>query len=350
MDSKKIRVLVAEDSTTVRELLVAMFNGENNIEVVGEAKNGIEAVQLTKRLKPDVITMDIQMPVMDGFAATKEIMIEQPTPIVIVSGHMDVREITVSMQALSAGALAVLPKPRGPGDADFQTKSRELIETIKAMSQVKVVRHWRERAVRAARVPSLPPPRHGVRCRAVAIGISTGGPGALHQILAVLPRDFPAPILVVQHITRGFVGGLAQWLNTVTSLKVKVAEDGEHLAPGTIYLAPDDRHLGVAKHDRVALSDAPHIKGFRPAVTHMFASVARAFGPAVVAVIMTGMGDDGVAGLEDVRVAGGRIVAQDEASSVVFGMPGAAIEAGFVDVVLPLAAIVQQLANQVYRE
>ena len=347
-----IRVLVAEDSITVQELLVALLDDDPEIEVVGTAKNGVEAVRLTGELLPDLITMDIQMPLMDGFRATKEIMIEQPTPIVIVTGRGDVREMTVSMQALSAGALAVLPKMKGPGSPAFEQQRSELLDTVKRMSQVKVVRHWRERAATPVPVGRIPRPARGVQREVVAIAISTGGPAALHQLLTGMPRDFPAPILVVQHITRGFVVGLVKWLDTVATLRVKVAEEAEPMEPGTVYLAPDDKHMGANRINggQISLVDGPPIGGFRPAGTYLFRSVAAAFGRAAVAVIMTGMGDDGVAGLEDVRKAGGRIVAQDEATSVVYGMPGAAVNAGLADVVLPLASIVEQLSHQVYDE
>ena len=343
-----IRVLVAEDSITVSNLLVAMLNTDPEIEVIGQAKNGIEAVVMTKRLKPDLVTMDIQMPLMDGFAATKEIMIESPTPIVIVSGHVDVREVTVTMQALRAGALAVLPKPVGPQAPDFEELSRQLLETVKAMSQVKVVRHRAKRPVSPpAPLPVLPPPRKGVGCAVVAIAISTGGPAALHTLLSGLPGDFPVPILVVQHITKGFVEGLAAWLNTGSSLRVKVAENGEQLVAHTMYIAPDDRHLGVSSKGTIMTSGAPPVRGFRPSGTFLFESVANVYGASAVAVIMTGMGNDGLDGLRAIRAAGGRIVAQDEETSVVFGMPGSAINAGLSDIVLPLAAIVVQLGNRV---
>ena len=184
----------------------------------------------------------------------------------------------------------------------------------------------------------------------MAIAISTGGPAALQKLLTSLPRDFPAPILVVQHIAEGFVAGLILWLDSVSSLRVKLAENGEKLQNSTVYLAADDRHLGVSKNGRISLSSKSPVRGFRPSGTFLFESVAAAFGKAAVCVVMTGMGEDGVAGLRAVQKAGGRIIAQDENTSVVFGMPAAAIESGLVDVVLPLAAIVNQLSTQVYHE
>ena len=347
---KKIGVLVVEDSPTARELLVEMLNDDPEIEVVGEAKNGAEAVALTKRLTPDLITMDIRMPVMDGLEATTEIMAEQPTPIVVVSGYLNQGEVTGSVQALSNGALAAVAKPTGPQDPDFEKRSQDFIRTVKTMSQVRVVRHLRKRGTASVPVRETPHRTSGVKPAVIAVTVSTGGPAALHELLSGLPRDFPTPIMVVQHMTPGFVGGLSHWLDAVSSLRVKIAEDGERLEPRTVYLAPENRHLGVSVSSVkcVALSDAPPIKGLRPAGTYLFASVAKVFGRAVVAVIMTGMGDDGVAGLRAVRQAGGRIVAQDDTSSVVFGMPAAAIDAGFADVVLPLSEIAGELASRVH--
>ncbi len=341
-----IRVLIAEDSSTVRELLRTIIAADARFEVVGLATNGKEAVQMAKALKPDIITMDIQMPVMDGFEASREIMTDAPTPIVIVSSHYDVREVTVSMQALSVGALAVHAKPLGPDDPSFVERTDEFLRTLYTMAQVRVVRHVQkyDRPI---------PPLTRIRpatgaCRAVAIAISTGGPAALRDMFHTLPEDYPVPVLVVQHMTRGFMEGLATWLNGVSTVRVKVAVQAERLQPRTVYLAPDDRHLGVtADGERVYLADDPPIKGFRPSGTYLFESVARAFGAHVVGVIMTGMGDDGVAGLQALHAAGAPIIAQDEESSVVFGMPSSAISAGLADVVLPLTAIVAQLSKQI---
>lgn len=343
-----IRVLIAEDSVTTRELLVAILRSDPGVEIVGEAKSGREAVEMTKRLRPDVITMDIRMPEMDGFEASRQIMVEAPTPIVIVSGSVDVHEIGVSMDALRAGALTVLSKPSGPEAPDFEENSRRFVDTIKAMSQVKVVRRWAEHA------PTEPPPRtpvtiarNGAPPRVVAIAASTGGPGALARILSELPGDFPLPVLVVQHITPGFVEGFAAWLNAAAFLRVKVAEDGEPLSARTVYIAPDDRHLGVRDASTISVANAPPVDGFRPSGTFLFESVARVFGSSAMAVILTGMGRDGVVGLRAVRQAGGRILAQDEASSVVFGMPGAAVSEGLADASLPLDTLAYRIRDLV---
>ncbi len=336
-----IRVLISDDSPTARTLIAQILSSDPEIQIIGEARDGLEAVKMTESLRPDLVTMDIRMPKMDGFQATKEIMTIAPTPIVIVSASRHTRDIQTTMQALQAGALTVLDKPIGPDSPHFAERAQQLVSTVKAMSQVKVVRHHRV----APRIEARPRPvRTGTRrARIVAIATSTGGPAALQSVLSELPTDFSVPILVVQHISHGFTLGLAAWLKTVCPLRVKVAEEGEHLAPGTVYIGPEDQHLGVTSRSTIALSTAPPIGGFRPSGTYLFESVAKHFGGSMVAVILTGMGEDGVLGLRAVREAGGQVIAQDEQSSIVFGMPGAAVKAGLVDDVLPLSEIASRL-------
>jgi two-component system chemotaxis response regulator CheB len=297
---------------------------------------------MTKELRPDIVTMDIRMPLMDGFEATKQIMVEVPTPIVIVSAHVDVREVEISMHALRAGALSVIAKPIGPNSPYFEDDRQHFLTTVKALSEVKVVRHWADRG--APERPAPEPRTHPAgQARVVAFAASTGGPGALCQVLSSLPGDFPLPILVVQHISHGFVSGFASWLATNIALRAKVAEPGEPLRPRTIYVAPDDRHLGVSDGRTLLVSSAPALGGFRPSASFLFESVARVFGRSALAVVLTGMGQDGLEGLHAVRRAGGQIFAQDERTSVVFGMPGAAVAAGLVDATLPLEFIARRI-------
>jgi len=340
-----IRVLLAEDSLTQRQLLVEILNADPEICVVGEAKNGAEGVSLARTLRPDVIVMDVHMPVMDGLAATKEIMVEVPTPIVLVSSSSSSLGVELALNAMRAGALLVVEKPDKPAAPDFHVRREQLVRMAKAMSQVKVVRHTAQQPSQAAPPPTLAVGRTPIRL--VAIAASTGGPAVLQRILGDLPRDFAVPVLVVQHIAAGFVQGLADWLNGSSLHPVKVAEHGEPLRPRVVYLAPDDRHLGVKAPGLIELSAAPTVNGFRPSGTHLFESTARLYGPALAAVILTGMGRDGVEGLKAVRAAGGTILAQDEASSVVFGMPGEAISAGLVDGVLGAVQIGARLAELV---
>ena len=340
-----IRVLIAEDSLTVRELLVAILEADPEIRIVGQARNGAEAVELAIRLKPDLVTMDIHMPVMDGFEATKEIMVHAPTPILIVSGSAEGREVELSMNAIRAGALMVVPKPQDPRSGGFDGARDGLLAMVKAMAEVKVVRRW----AHERRSQQTPPARRvkDAPVRAVAVTASTGGPAVLQRMLADLPRDFAAPILVVQHIATGFVGGLAEWLGASCNLRVKVAEHGEPLLSRTVFVAPDEAHLGVGPGERVVVADAPPVNGFRPSGTYLFASAARVYGPSLTAVILTGMGSDGVQGLREVKAAGGRVLAQDQASSVVYGMPGEAVAAGVVDTVLAAPQLGLYLAELV---
>ncbi len=349
-----LRVLIVDDSPTARGLLAGILGSDPEIQVVGEATNGVEAVQRTRELKPDLVTMDVRMPQMDGYAATKEIMIHSPTPIVIVTASLSARDVAATMRALEAGALTVLEKPVGSASPRFEEQARQLIATVKAMADVKVVRH--HRSSHGANV-GWPPSADRLsnrsaeggqatktrRARIIAIAASTGGPAALQSILSQLPANLPVPIVIVQHISRGFITGLATWLGTTCKLDVRVARDGEPLSPGAVYFAPEDRHLGVRGRTNLALSDEPPIGGFRPAGTFLFESVAKSFGSEMAAVILTGMGDDGVQGLRAVRAAGGTVIAQDEATSVVFGMPGVAIAEGLVDDVLPIEMIAGRL-------
>lgn len=338
-----IRVVVAEDSETQRALLVGILESDPEIEVVGQARDGAEAVATVLRLKPDVVTMDVHMPVTNGFQATQEIMVRSPTPIVIVSSTTSGEDVELSLNAVKAGALLILAKPDKPGSAAFEQRRREFLTMVKAMSRVKVVRRWATPAISHPTPPRAEVAAVGGAPRLVAVASSTGGPAALARILAELPADLPVPIVVVQHIAAGFVEGLAAWLGTAGPLRAHVATHGERLLPGTVYLAPDDRHIGVAADGTAVVVDAPPVAGFRPSATFLFDSAARAYGASLLAVILTGMGRDGVDGLKRVKALGGRVIAQDEGSSVVYGMPGEAVRAGVVDAVLNLEEIAQQL-------
>ena len=347
----RIRVLVVDDSPTSRLLLVEILRADDEIEVVGQAADGFEAVEMVKRLRPDIVTMDVQMPRLDGFAATKRIMVETPTPILITTS-IDPRALSVSLEAVRMGALAVQAKPGDPLAPGFDEEARELVRQVKAMSRVKVVRHYE-------REPALPPATPwgattnnrgaaafpGEHAEVVAIAASTGGPAALHRILTTLRADFPVPILVVQHISRGFIPGFAGWLDKASPLRVKLAEEGEALRPGTVYVAVDDHHLCLSPSRKIHLSTAQAVDGFRPSGTVLFESVATAFGRGAVAVILTGMGRDGVDGLRAIRRTGGRTIAESEATAVVYGMPAAAVHAGLADFILPLDEVCAAMAG-----
>ncbi len=340
-----IRIVVAESSLRDRDGLVATLRDDPGMAVIGEATRSNEVLPLVRRLRPDILVMGGDLPTAGGFETTKEIMSEQPTPVVIVSDEGDPRQIEQSILALRAGALAVVPRLAGLMPAERESAGRRLVSTVRAMAGVKVVRHWLGQGTPSPLRPAAPLVIAKPPARIVAIAASTGGPAALQVLLSSLPANFPAPILVVQHIGKGFVDGLVSWLNTVSSLKVRVAIGGEPILPHTVYVAPDDAHLGVIDRGHIGLSRAEPIGGFRPSATHLFEQVARVFGPSATHVILTGMGQDGVAGLRVAAETGGRVIAQDEASSVVFGMPGAAVAAGVADSVLPLSAIGGELVQ-----
>ena len=335
-----IRVVVAEDSTTARHLLVALLGEDPDIEVVGEAANGQEAVDLTRRLRPSIVLMDITMPIMDGFEATKRIMIEAPTPVMIVTAATDA-QVELGLRAVQLGALTLIPKPTGPSDPAFSGQARRLVSLVKALSDVKVVR--RHRHADGPSAPDRADAGVGRTIDVVAVAASTGGPAALYRLLERLPDSFAAPVLVVQHIAAGFTPGLVSWLGSGTVLPVKMAEDGEPLSAGTIYIAAEDRHLEVTATGTIALSRAAAVGGFRPSATALFRSVAAHRGSAAAAVVLTGMGRDGLDGVVAIRDAGGLVLAQDEGSSVVWGMPGVVVTGGFADVVGPIDVLADRL-------
>ncbi len=332
---RPIRVLVADDSELFRELLARVIGSDAGFEVVAVAADGNAAAALARSLKPDVITMDLNMPDADGFSGIARIMADTPTPILVLTAN---REETVGFRALSLGALDLLEKPQATTDLDDY--GRLLRSRLRLLAGVKVIRHMRGLRERAATAPR----RGAARPELVAIGASLGGPRALAALLRGLSPSFRTPIAIVQHIADGFTEGLASWLAGETHLDVHEARDGEVVAPGAVMLAPTGRHLVMA--DGVArLSDAPPVDTFRPSVTPLLLSAARAYGPRVCGVILTGMGRDGAKGLKAIRDAGGPTLAQDEATSAVFGMPRAAIELGAVDRVLPLDEIPRALVE-----
>ncbi len=343
-----IKVLVVEDSPVVREFLVHILNSDPDIHVVGTANDGEDALDAVRRKQPDVITMDIHMPRMNGIEATRRIMETQPTPIVIVSGSQDTREVATTFDAVDAGALAVLRRPAGIGHPDYEATVRELVQTVKLMSEVKVVRRWLRRAAAVSRPGETGLKRAAARVRVIAIGASTGGPPALQAILAALPKDLPVPILIVQHMAAGFVRGFADWLAHSTGLPVHVAADGESILPGHVYVAPDEFQMKVENGGRIALAKDPPENGLRPSVSYLFRSVAAVYGGDAVAGLLTGMGCDGAEELKQLKDRGAVTFAQDKDSSVVHGMPGEAIKLDAAMLVLPpekIAATLTNLAN-----
>lgn len=345
-----IRVMVAEDSAVVRANLVHILESDPELIVVAQAHNGREAVELARKKHPDVITMDIHMPVLDGFQATREIMATRPVPIVIVTASWDPEEVSKTFQTVEAGAVNIVPKPLSIGHPEYERSARELIQLVKAMSEVRVVRRIRA-------LSSASPLSHGASTvmaqsgrrdiRLVAIGASTGGPPVLQTILSGLPRSFPAPVLVVQHITVGFIQGLIDWLKESSGIPVRLAQDGELLRPGQAYFAPDNFQMGLLDVNRISLMDAPAENHLRPSVSYLFRSVARVCGQNAAAVLLTGMGCDGALEMNLIRERGGLTIAQDKESSMIYGMPGEAQKLGAASLILSPGQIVDALLGSV---
>lgn len=353
-NKRPIRVLIAEDSPTCRELLVSILQSAGGMQVVGTARNGLEAVRLARRLKPDVIAMDVHMPEMDGFAATQQIMEEMPIPIVIMSASLAASQRDMTFDALKVGALSVLEKPTMAAHSRLH---EDLVSQIKLMAEVRVVRRWRNNRpggvapatyqVAPSRQMISSRPRRDETVQLVAVASSTGGPGALAKILGMLPGDFPAPIVIVQHITPGFSDGLVDWLNRQTPLRVRLARHADEPQPGEVLIAPDNYHTEINQLGLIALSKAPPKNGIRPAADPLFHAVARVYGARAVGVILTGMGRDGAEGLLALRESGAQTVAQDQKTSVVFGMPAVAIQLGAAEQILPLDQIAPALLQLV---
>lgn len=342
-----IRVLIVEDSKVEQQLLAHILGGDPLITVVGFAEDGEKAVVALKELKPDVITMDIHMPKLNGFDTTRRIMESTPLPIVIVSGSYMANDVDKTFRAVEAGALAIVRKPVGPGHPAFPNDAAELIRTVKMMSEIKVVKRW----PRQRREPPLPPQATFAgritpeKIKVVAIGASTGGPAVIQEIFAALPKDLLVPVLVVQHMATGFLENFVKWLSTTSGFPSRLAGHGETLLPGHAYFAPDGYHLLVGRDHSLVLSAENPENGLRPAVARLFRSVAENYGDQALGILLTGMGRDGADDLKLIRSRGGVTIAQDRESSIIFGMPNEAIKLDAADFILPPERITQLLAQ-----
>lgn len=340
-----VRVLLVDDSRTARALMRQLCENDPRLSVVGEAGDGQRAVELVASLRPSIVVMDIEMPLMNGIEATRQIMGESPTPILVVTAHYDAQDVALSLRAVQAGALSLLHKPGGPGSPNFQQDAQRFVQLVKALAGVRPVRRHLNGGKPQPAVAPPAPVRATVPVRAIGVAASTGGPAALYRLLTLLPRRLGVPVFVVQHIVDGFAPGLAVWLGTATALPVRLAEEGDRVIPDTVYVAPDRRHLQVSRLGRVSLSEHPPIGGFRPSATALFTSMAEVYGGGAIGVVLTGMGSDGLEGARALHRVGAPVLAQDADSSAVFGMPRAVAEAGLATSVGPVEHIAGTLAR-----
>ncbi|WP_377810675.1 chemotaxis-specific protein-glutamate methyltransferase CheB [Azospirillum sp. A29] len=363
--TRRIRVLVVEDSPVIQQLLSHVISADPRLEVAGIASSGEQALRMIERTAPDVVSLDIRLPGIDGFEVTSRIMRQTPLPIVVVAS--DVRDLDIPMRALQAGALAVVEKPGSMARADYQTVAHHLCTQLVIMSQVKVIRHRiTARGARTAtgmateaaspdgrpadgRLPDGRLPDEAVaadgrlrRFRALGLVASTGGPAALAKILKDMPADFPLPVFVVQHMGAPFMAGFASWLGTVSALPVRLGEAGLAPRPGTVYVAPGDRHL-LVDGATLRLTADPMVCGQRPSGEVLFQSMARAYGASGIGVLLTGMGEDGARGLVDMRTAGAYTIAEHASTAVIHSMPGTAVRLGGAVEELPLDRVAGRL-------
>jgi two-component system chemotaxis response regulator CheB len=358
---KKFRVLIVDDSAFMRKVLETIFNADDQLQVAGHAKDGREAVAMADSLKPDVITMDINMPHMDGLQATAQIMTTNPKPIVIVSSES--REGAAStLKALELGAIEFVAKPSSGIDLDMQNVKEELLRKVRMAAKVRVVRTASRLAttLQAAngnaatlKAPAAPASRASVvppdqRFPIVVLGASTGGPATVMRLAPGFTRDFPAAVFLVQHMPAAFTTQYAAQLAEFTSIRVKEAENGEPVQPGTLYICPGAQHLRIASSGRIQLDGAiGRINGYLPNIDVTMETVAAFAGPMSIGVVLTGMGNDGALGAKAIKSAGGMVLAQDEATSVIFGMPAEAIKVAAVDQILAIDDIYAAIEKRV---
>ncbi|MDD2798449.1 MAG: chemotaxis-specific protein-glutamate methyltransferase CheB [Bacteroidales bacterium] len=350
MSHRKIKVLIVEDTAVAQKLLKGLIDSDERFELVGIAENGKQSIDFVKKYSPDVISMDILMPIMDGVEATRLIMQDYPTPVVIVSSFYQTSEVDMAMKVLDAGAVTILPRPFGPGHAQFEKTAKRYLNTLKMMSEIKVVRrkighNTHPTPLKRVENPLISKPAELKRIQAITIGASAGGPQGLSTIVSTLPIDLPVPIFLVQHIDANFAEGFAAWLNTMSAIPVKIAENGEKALPGHIYLPPGDHHLLVKKDGVMAITKDAQEKGLRPSVDLLFKSIGEVYGNNVIAVLLSGMGKDGAEQLKKLHEKGAFTIAQEESSCLVYGMPGEAVKLGAVNKILRPENIVKEIVN-----
>ncbi len=327
INRKKIKVLIVDDSATSREYLKYIISRDEELEVAGAARNGIEAVELVQIKRPDVITMDIQMPRMDGYEATRKIMELCPVPIVIISSQVIPEQVQNTFRAIKAGAVAVLEKPKGPNHSESGRMAEKIIQTVKLMSEVKVIKRFP--VYRESEACTRPVRRGSIRM--IVIGASTGGPPVIQTILSNLVKTIPVPILIVQHIAPGFLHGMVEWMGKETGFPIKVGAHGDRTIAGHVYFAPDGFHMGITGEGGIFLAQTSPENGLRPSVSYLFRSTAKSYGRRAVGILLTGMGRDGARELKEMKEQGSLTIAQDKESSIVHGMPGEAIKIDAAD-------------------
>ncbi len=349
MSVNKIRVLVTDDSLFMRAAIKKLLAADARFDVVGEAKDGRDAVDKVQALRPDVCTMDFNMPNLDGAGAVREIMRVHPTPVVMLSAHTreGARE---TIDALREGAIDFVTKPSGEVSAELGEVAPRLIAKLIDASQTKAVAPAppppaeRIEPLRGTTIPPFGTPlAHGLRI--VVVAISTGGPQALSRLLPAIPRDAPLALLIVQHLPAGFTAPLAERLDGISEFSVREAAEGDRPMPGVALIAPGDRHLDIHSDGRVHIVEGPEVNGVRPAADVTMRAAARIFGRRAVGVVMTGMGRDGADGIRAIKQAGGATLVQDQATSVIYGMPRAAVETGCVDRTVPLEKLAEALLH-----
>lgn len=347
----RVRVMIVEDSLVVRHLLAHIIGRDPRLELVAAVESGEAALAAMATVRPDVVSMDIRLPGIDGLETTRRIMAEEPTPIVVIADSVEDSSLRISMNALRAGALSVVEKPVATTNAGYDLVAAEICTQLRIMAAVPVIRRrsiggeWARRDSPVPSAGSYVQTGDAERPTVLAIAASTGGPPALARVIGALPETFPLPILVVQHMGAAFMDGFASWLNGVVPLPVEVARDGIRAEPGHVYVAPGDRHLELGPGMTLRISDAAPVAGQRPAATILFRSLARQAGAGGIGLLLTGMGEDGAVGLLDMHRAGAATIAEDESTAVVFGMPAAAIRLGAARSILPLDRVAAHLAR-----
>lgn len=353
MGGKKIRVLLVEDSLVVQTFLSSLITTDSRFELVAIAKDGKQAAEFVRKFAPDVVSMDINMPVMDGIESTKYIMENSPLPIVVVSSFYEPSEIELAMKVLDAGAVTILQKPFGPGHSKYEQTTRTYLNTLKLMSEIKVVRRKAKTTVKApapvAQAPVVMPKRsaQSYSFKVVAIGASAGGPESVRILLSGLPADLSVPVLLVQHIDSNFAEGFVAWLNSSSNLPVHMVTSDMEMLPGHVYMPSGERHLIVKANNIVSVQMADSRNGVVPSVNKLFKSVAEVYGKYAIAVLLSGMGRDGASEMKTLYDQGAYTIAQDEATSLIYGMPGEAVRLGGVKQVLSPVNIINQIVSLV---